>query len=60
MKRIVLCMLTSNTRVLEHLNQLTLWSKVLLSKLIVSQLGKKLPSFYGKIKFITTRHSNLS
>jgi len=37
---------------LTHL--LTLWSRVLLEKLTGSQLFKKLPTFYGTRRFITT------
>jgi len=34
-------------------NLLTPWSRVLLEKLIVTQLVKKFPTFYGTQRFIT-------
>ena len=43
---------------------LTLWSRVLLEKLIGSQLVKKFPTFYGTRRFIaaftSARHLSLS
>jgi hypothetical protein len=33
--------------------QLTPWNRVLLEKLIVTQLVKKFPAFYGTRRFIT-------
>ena len=51
-----------NTYVLTYL--LTPWKRVVLEKLINSQLVKKFPSFYGTRRFITaftsTRHMSLS
>ena len=37
-----------------HTYLLTIWSRVLLEKLTVSQLIKKFPAFYGTRRFITT------
>ena len=44
-------MITMSIALLIHL--LTPWSRVLLEKLIGSQLVKKFPAFYGTRKFIT-------
>jgi hypothetical protein len=37
----------------QQTNQLTKWSRVLLGKLIVTELDKKFPTFYGTQRFIT-------
>jgi len=45
-------------------NYLTPWNRILLEKLLVTQLVKKFPAFYGIRKFITVftrvRHWSLS
>jgi hypothetical protein len=38
---------------------LTVWSRVLLEKLIVIQLVREFPAFYGARKFTTVGHSSL-
>ena len=51
-------------RVVRTTYLLTLWSRVLLEKLTVSQIVKKFPAFYGNQRFITAvtsaRHLSLS
>jgi hypothetical protein len=37
----------------DHRNKLTPWSRALLEKLIVTQIVKKFPVFYGTRRFIT-------
>jgi hypothetical protein len=45
-------LLSLKSYILDFVN-LTLWNRFLLEKLIVAQLGKKLPVFYGTRRFIT-------
>ena len=50
----LLCVMEFNTLLTKHAYLLTSWSRALLEMLTDSQLVKKLPTFFGTLRFITT------